>query len=303
MKQIKNNFILFGAIHQDFVFELKNNLIKYRTNPIKHSESYGGVAHNVAIVVAKNENVSLFSIKSDKETINYLKKVRINFVSLNNKIQKRYYGILINKYKKFQLGIANTDAYESYKKVIINFQFKNKNLIFDLNFSNIFIKNLINKYHKNNKITVCGTSPFKVHKIKGLLKKINCLIVNKEELFTLTNIRNINKSIKFIISINPNINLIVSNGGNKTYAYEYSKLISIKPPKVKIINENGAGDVMAGNYIYYRSKNYTLENSLSLGIATGIMHVKSKKNIKLNFRNIKKISDKIKINKEKLYEK
>ena len=79
------------------------------------------------------------------------------------------------------------------------------------------------------------------------------MILNKEELFTLTNIRNINKSIKFIISINPNINLIVSNGGNKTYAYEYSKLISIKPPKVKIINENGAGDVMAGNYIYYRS--------------------------------------------------
>ena len=95
-------------------------------------------------------------------------------------------------------------------------------------------------------------------------------------------------------------NLIVSNGGNKTYAYEYSKFISIKPPKVKIINENGAGDVMAGNYIYYRSKNYTLEKSLSLGIATGIMHVKSKKNIKINFKSIKKISNQIKINKEKI---
>ena len=58
MKQINNNFIFFGAIHQDFVFELKNDLIKYRTNPIKHSESYGGVAHNVAIVISKNENVT-----------------------------------------------------------------------------------------------------------------------------------------------------------------------------------------------------------------------------------------------------
>ena len=240
MKQINNNFIFFGAIHQDFVFELKNDLIKYRTNPIKHSESYGGVAHNVARVISKNENVSLCSIKSDRETIRYLKKIGINFVSLNNKIQKRYYGILINKFKKFQLGIANTEAYESFKKTIINFQFKDKNLIFDLNFSNIFIKKLINEYYKDNKIIICGTSPFKVHKIKNLLKKINCLILNKEELFTLTNIRNINKSIKFIISINPNINLIVSNGGNKTYAYEYSKLISIKPPRVKIVNENGA---------------------------------------------------------------
>ena len=55
MKQIKNNFIFFGAVHQDFVFELKNDLIKYRTNPIKHSESYGGVAHNVAKVIANYE--------------------------------------------------------------------------------------------------------------------------------------------------------------------------------------------------------------------------------------------------------
>ena len=86
MKQINNNFIFFGAIHQDFVFELKNDLIKYRTNPIKHSESYGGVAHNVARVISKNENVSLFSIKSDKETIRYLKKIGINFISLNSLI-------------------------------------------------------------------------------------------------------------------------------------------------------------------------------------------------------------------------
>ena len=32
MKQIYNNFIFFGAVHQDFVFELKNHLIKFRTN-------------------------------------------------------------------------------------------------------------------------------------------------------------------------------------------------------------------------------------------------------------------------------
>ena len=67
----------------------------------------------------------------------------------------------------------------------------------------------------------------------------------------------------------------------------------------------GKQDVWGKETVFVETplKNYTLENSLSLGIATGIMHVKSKKNIKLNFRNIKKISDKIKINKEKLYEK
>ena len=300
MKQIKNNFIFFGAVHQDFVFELKNELIKYRTNPIKHSESYGGVAHNVAKVIAEKEKVSLLSINSDKKTINYLNKNRIEFINLNKEIQKRYYAILLNKYKKFELGIANTDAYELFEVKSFNFKLKRKQIILDLNFSEKLLKNIINKYSKDNRITICGTSPFKVYKIKNLLKKIHCLILNKEELFKLTNIRNIYKSIKYIIKKNSNINLVVSDGANKTYGYELSKLVSIKPPNIKALNENGAGDAMSGNYIYYRYKNFTLEKSLSLGVATGSMHAKSKKNLKLKNVDIKNMSNKIKIKKEKL---
>ena len=300
MKQIKNNFIFFGAVHQDFVFELENELIKYRTNPVKHYESYGGVAHNIAKLVATKEKVSLISINTDDETINYLSKNKIEFINLNKEIQKRYYAILLNKFKKLQLGIANTDAYEQFDVKSINFRLKKKQIIIDLNFSEKLIKKIINKYSKDNKIIICGTSPFKIYKIKSLLKKIDCLILNKEELFKLTNIRNITKSIKYITKKNLNINLVVSNGANKTYGYELSKFVSVKPPKIKVLNENGAGDSMAGNYIYYRYINFTLEKSLLLGVATGSIHAKSKKNNKFKTIEIKKISNKIKIKKENL---
>ena len=300
MKQIKNNFIFFGAVHQDFVFELKNEMIKYRTNPVKHYESYGGVAHNIAKIVATKEKVSLVSINTDNVTINYLSKNKIEFINLNKEILKRYYAILLNKFKKLQLGIANTDAYEQFDVKSINFKLNKKQIIIDLNFSEKLIKKIINKYSKDNKIIICGTSPFKIYKIKSLLKKIDCLILNKEELFKLTNIRNIFKSIKYIAKKNSNINLVVSNGGNKTYGYELSKFFSVKPPKIKVLNENGAGDTMAGNYIYYRYMNFTLEKSLLLGVTTGSIHAKSKKNKKFKSVDIKKISNKIKIQKENL---
>ena len=119
-------------------------------------------------------------------------------------------------------------------------------------------------------------------------------------MFKLTNIRDIHKSIKFIIKKNPIINLVVSDGANKTYGYELSKFISVKPPKIKVLNENGAGDAMAGSYIYYRYKNFSLEKSLSLGVASGTMHAKSKKNIKFKEVDIKKIINKNKIQKEDL---
>ena len=300
MKQIKNNFIFFGAVHQDFVFELKNDLIKYRTNPIKQSESYGGVAHNVAKVISNHEKISFFSLMIDKESLQYLKELNIDFISLNKKIEKRFYGILVNKFKKFLLGIANTEAYEKFDNKKLNLQFLNKNIVLDLNFSKEFIKKIVNKNYKTNNITVCGTSPFKVYKVKNIIKKINCLILNKEELFALTKYRNINKSIKFITSINPYINLIVSNADKKTYGYELSKLISCKPPKVKVVNENGAGDVMAGIYVYYKSKDHKLENALSLGVAAGVLHARNKIKKNLNYNSIKKVSNKVKIKKEKL---
>ena len=299
MKKIKNNFIFFGAVHQDYVFELKNNLVKYRTNPVKHKESYGGVAHNVARMISNHENVSFFSLMTDKETINYLKKYKIDFLPLNKKIEKRYYGVLINKYKKFELGIANTDAYEKFTK-IINLQFLNKYIVLDLNFSEKFIQSVVSQNFKKNHITICGTSLFKIHKVKKIIKKINCLILNKEELYSLSKIRNIKKSIKKIISLNPYINIIVSNADKNTYGYEAANFISCKPPKIKAVNENGAGDVMTGTYIYYKSKEYKMNSALSLAVAAGTLYAKSKnRKINLNLNSIKKINNTIKYKSQK----
>ena len=299
MKEIKNNFIFFGAVHQDYVFELKNDLIKYRTNPVKHKESYGGVAHNVARMISNHEKVSFFSLMTDKETINYLKRYKIDFIPLNKKIEKRYYGILLNKYKKFELGIANTDAYEEFTK-LTNLKFLNKYIVLDLNFSEKFIQSVVKQNYKKNNIIICGTSLFKIHKVQKIIKKINYLILNKEELYSLSKIRNIKKSILKIINLNPYINIIVSDADKKTYGYEAPNFISCKPPKIKAINENGAGDVMTGTYIYYKSKKHKMNSALSLAVAAGTLYAKSKKRkINLNYKSIKKINNNIIFKSEK----
>ena len=236
---------------------------------------------------------------TDKETINYLKKYKINFLPLNKKIEKRYYGVLINKYKKFELGIANTEAYEKYSK-IINLKFLHKYIVLDLNFSEKFIKSVVNQNFKKNHITICGTSIFKINKVKKILKKINCLILNKEELYSLSKIRNIKKSIKKITNLNPYINIIVSNADKKTYGYELANFISCKPPKINPINENGAGDIMTGTYIYYKSKKHKMNSALSLAVAAGTLYAKNKIiKINLKYKSIKKISNNIIFKSEK----
>ena len=297
MGQFKNKFIFIGAVHQDFVFKLKNDLIKYRTNPISQNESYGGVAHNVAKIIGSYEKTSFLSLQADKETHKYLNSQNIDFTPLNKKIEKRFYGILIDKHQKLQLGLANTDAYENFTLNSINFKFINKSIVLDLNFPMILISKIIKKYHKNNNIVICGTSPFKVWKIKNNLKKIHTLILNKEELYSLTNIRNIIKSIKYIRLASPDITLVVSNADKKTYALEKNKLVSCKPPKINVVNENGAGDVMTGIYLYFMSKNDSIEKALTLAVAAGALHAQNK--INFSFNSLKKETNKIILKKEK----
>ena len=113
-------------------------------------------------------------------------------------------------------------------------------------------------------------------------------------MYSLSKIRNIKKSIKKIINQNPEINVIVSNADKKTYGYDISNFISCKPPKIKAVNENGAGDVMTGAYIYYKSKKYKMSSALSLAVAAGTLYAKSKvSKINLNYNLIKKINKKI----------
>ena len=97
-----------------------------------------------------------------------------------------------------------------------------------------------------------------------------------------------------IINLNPYINIIVSNADKKTYGYEETNFISCKPPKIKAVIENGAGDVMTGTYIYYKSKEHKMNSALSLAVAAGTLYAKSKnRKINLNYKSIKKINNKI----------
>ena len=73
-----------------------------------------------------------------------------------------------------------------------------------------------------------------------------------------------------------------------------ANFISCKPPKIKAVNENGAGDIMAGTYIYYKSKKYKMSSALSLAVAAGTLYAKSKiTKINLNYNLIKKINKNI----------
>ena len=294
MAKSKNIFVCIGAIHQDYLINLKKNIINKRTNPIIHNSRIGGVAYNVAELISIFDKIQFYSLKITRELQNKISK-NISIKKINNNKSDRYYLAISDKNNKFLLGLANTEIYENTKFNKIP-NIVNKFIIFDLNFSKVFIENAIRKLSQKNKIIVCATSVHKIIKIKKIINKIDIIFLNKSELIRLTNVASIENGVKKILKINNKIKIIATNSKNNVIYGDNKSIMKIKPPKIKVKNENGAGDALAGMMLYLLSKGYNKEQILKYSVACGSYYASGKRlNSKKDLLKIKNISSQVKI--------
>ena len=214
---------------------------------------------------------------------------------VNKNYADRYYLALSDKNNKFLLGLANTDEYENNKSLKIP-NIKNKNIIFDLNFSKTYLEKSINKLSKKNKIIVCATSVHKVIKIKRIINKIDFIFLNKAELLKLTNSSNIILGVKKILKQNKKIKIITTNSKNNVIFGSNEFIKKIKPPSIKVVNENGAGDALAAMMLYLFSINKKMNYILKTSVACGSYYASGKSlKTKSDFLKIKNLSKKVSV--------
>ena len=274
MKDKKNSFVCIGAVHTDYILQLKSKHYKNRTNPITQTQSLGGVAYNIAEKLSfLNMKTELISLNCEKKNIHTIKKNKIKFKPLNKKVFHKSYTTVLNSNGKMILGMANMDNYEKSYNIDKFLNFRNKIIIFDLNFSFNNIKSLILKYYLFNTICVCGTSGHKVYKVKNLLNNINILILNKQESLNLTNKKNIVDALKFLINKNKKLTIVITNGKNTVNAYNNGIIFKCRPPKTIIKNENKAGDVMSAFFYFFYFQSLSFSEILLKSIIAGTFQV------------------------------
>ena len=294
MLKSKNIFVCIGAIHHDYLLNLKKNIINLRSNQIRQKSRIGGVAYNIAELLSNFVDVNFYSLAINEEIRKKISK-KIFIHQINKIYTDRYYLALSDKNNKFLLGLANTDEYENNKSLKIP-NINNKNIIFDLNFSKIYLERSINKLSKNNKIIVCATSVHKVIKIKKIINKIDFIFLNKAELLKLTNSSNIILGVKKILKQNKKIKIITTNSKNNVIFGSNEFIKKIKPPSIKVVNENGAGDALAAMMLYLFSINEKMNYILKTSVACGSYYASGKSlKTKSDFLKIKNLSKKVSV--------
>ncbi len=292
MLKSKNIFVCIGAIHHDYLLNLKKNIINFRSNQITQKNRIGGVAYNIAELLSNFVDVNFYSLAINEEIRKKISK-KIYVHQVNKDYADRYYLALSDKNNKFLLGLANTDEYENNKSLKIP-NIKNKNIIFDLNFSKTYLEKSINKLSKKNKIIVCATSVHKVIKIKRIINKIDFIFLNKAELLKLTNSSNIILGVKKILKQNKKIKIITTNSKNNVIFGSNEFIKKIKPPSIKVVNENGAGDALAAMMLYLFSINEKMNYILKTSVACGSYYASGKSlKTKSDFLKIKNLSKRV----------
>ena len=299
----RNDFICIGAVHYDYILRLKQNYFKNRTNPINQQKNLGGVAYNIANILSfLNQNVKLYSLNCNPFQKKEIRECGIKFKSLSNSIQNRYYTSVLDKNGKMVFGLANMDNYEKMIDSKFLKDHINKKIILDLNLSSVSIKKIIDINYKKNYICVCGTSAHKVYKIKNLLNKIDTIILNKQESFTLTNTKEIKDSMNYLKNKNKNLNIIITNGKNAVNACINNVDYIAYPPITKINNENGAGDALSAIFNFFFHSIDEL-GSLNKSICAGSLKASGYKNDKEKYlKKIDRLSKLIKFKIIKKYE-
>jgi len=165
----------------------------------------------------------------------------------------------------------------------------------------------IAEYAVKNKIKIAlNLSPYlakKRNKLNRIFKKINILVLNKEEAIILVGKDKIENLLEKLTKLGPKI-VSITDGNKGAYVFDGTFLYFGKPNNIKIVETTGAGDAYASSFLSGIIKKNNIVFAMKLGMtnAESVIQHHGAKNKLLRYNEVLKILKKspIKITKRKL---
>ncbi|MCD6177335.1 MAG: sugar kinase, partial [Candidatus Cloacimonetes bacterium] len=140
------------------------------------------------------------------------------------------------------------------------------------------------KQMDKTKLTACDTMNFWISgsrsKLVEVIKNVDILFINEDELRMLTNVHNIFEAAQKAKEIGPKL-IVVKRGEYGSFAYsdEFIFFASVYPVR-KVIDPTGAGDSFAGGFMGYLAsignfEETTIKNAMIFGTVTASFNVES----------------------------
>ena len=152
---------------------------------------------------------------------------------------------------------------------------------------------------KNNLIQVVDLDNYKLNiKVKQIVDLSSYPIFSETGAFEYTKIKSIIGSLKKMYSIKKKFYAITA-GKKGVYWIENGNIFNCKPPKIKVVETNCAGDVFHGAFAAFIHQKHSVMNSMKLATATASLKCTKKGGIYSipSYSSVKKFENKIQLRK------
>ena len=290
----KKDVLCVGGSNIDRKMQVIEPISYGTSNPASSSQSYGGVARNIAENLGRlNCAPSLLTVLGeDKEgegLIHHTKEFADLSPSqvMHNEVTGTYTAVLDTN---GEMAIALADM-SIYDKVTIDFIEKrwgyfssSKVVMVDTNFPSDVLHYMIERCRKE-KISLCITpvSSPKIKKLPQRLEGVTWMIANRDEAEALADMKinnddDFQKAGKIILEKGVE-NLIITRGSKGLMYMNAEANGTIAPPKISIEDVTGAGDSLVSGFIYAHLNGYSLEEACKLGMSCSALTLQSSETV------------------------
>lgn len=275
-------FIVCGGCHVDRHLRLTAPPRPGRTNPADADDRLGGVATNIAVQLAgRGMAVRLVSV----QTPDGLGAMTARLVAAGidpwlvplEGASPGYTAILAPD-GELLMGAAAMSLYDAVSASLIRPGLAEISapIIMDANFPAATIAGIVSEYGATRRLLAAGTSIAKVGRLAAVLPSLDALVLNRGEAATLLGQEMTVGSMASTLAsqLRDGGSVLVSDGADMAALALGEAVVTAPPPRVRLVNANGAGDVMAARLFsdLTRQLDMTLAARLEAALAAGATH-------------------------------
>ena len=203
---------------------------------------------------------------SGKKILENLKKEKVEFLGVFEKGSKGGYSIILDSKEKDRTVLTYKGVNEEIKFSEINLKKLKTKWIYLSSFLGRSFeteKRLAKKLHSQGVKIAFNPSSYliKAKNLGEILKITEVLILNKDEAKLLTKEKDLVRGLK---KLGPK-KVIITDGKNTAWYFDGTRRISVKPKKIRVVEETGAGDAFASGFVAGQIVGKSVEESLKLG--------------------------------------
>lgn len=279
--------LCIGGANIDRKARTKQNVRLHSSNPVVMSESYGGVARNIAENLQKlgMETAILTCVGDDKEGKSLLEHTNNQGIDISQvwtfpTERTGTYTALLNIDGEMVVSLADMDIYDKLTPLLLEEKWSyiaSSNAVFlDTNIPADSIEFLLKRcYEINLPVFIDPVSSTKTSKLPKRLDGVKAILPNREEAEELTGIKILSisdckEASQAILKLGVE-SVIITLGEEGVYYASQDDTGHLLPYEVDIVDVTGAGDAFASGVIYGMMNGKPLALSCQFGLAASAL--------------------------------